>query len=486
MRMAGYLRTLVAIVMATAMHSVAQATDRGTCTNPGLLKPSIINIIVLPYVDYTTKRLSQVESQSGTELAGLIQEEALLLSTKYSLLGDVGVAAAVRLTGSPQECQVDKVFARLRSTFGKPLEVNLPAFLDTDVVIFIWGRFFREGKDLYVQSYARFRRLGNPDPGEMLQLTVGGEVFAAPLATESFTFAPRYISRQDFVLIQQNFLYTALVHKDPDDNSPARPLSNLLHPGALYGVGQPSGFYPWYEISTSLYDGGTQGGWVRTNVSLGSATLEDRLPELKFVNGIVGYFGSRAEYLVGLFNSPVYNAEPADAALRDYEKSITVTASPETVAVAYQLRALLFLLKDNQTRKSFQMTLPLVEEAAHVLPASSNARNLVGVIKTYLALSDQTEGIALKPLLDEFWTALSLDSADTIALTNCWTLYNIALSQQLRSKLRLPAGVSVGDLENEKSAITHSEIHGKPVNLVRTPSIDPWPSRDDIEDLRMK
>lgn len=473
MRITTSAKILAVMVIAAAFTEAAHASAWATCTEPHhFWNRGGVTILVLPYADYTTETSTQTESLTGLDLAGLIQTEILLAAQKY-WSAQYGSPTAVRLMGGPQDCQVDKILGRLRSMERSRDFVALP----DSALVFVSGRLFKEGKDFYVQSYATFRRFGDPDPGEMLELPVGERTLAAPLATQSVAFAPRYITEKDLNEIRSKFRSTITVHERPDESSPVRPLTASFAENADFYVTHREG--KWIHI---FYSGGE--GWIDAGITLGHTTLADRLPELKFLDGLVGYlscrFDSVLEHAVA-HEGPRYHlftqhdAIAANAAFIEYEKTPAAASAPETVAVADQLRALMLFLHGEQSRETFRAGLPLLEEAANVLASSSKARNMAAVVKAYLAFSDPAQRIAFKPLVNEVWTALALDPTDTTAVTNCWTLYDAALSRRYRDKLDLPPGVSVDNLERNKSAMTSIELRGKPVKLVQPTAIAPWP-----------
>src|SRR5207245_1233931 len=101
-------------------------------------------------------------SPVGTELAGLIQADTLLAISRY------GRVAAIRMLGRPADCQPDRVLESLLAQFGNGRPSR--------AVVMVWGRIFRTAGEIYVQSYASFRRFVPNDPGEMLQLPLGDRI----------------------------------------------------------------------------------------------------------------------------------------------------------------------------------------------------------------------------------------------------------------------------------------------------------------------
>ncbi len=475
MRITASRKMLAVMVVSAAFTEAAQASTWATCLEPHhFWNRGGVTILVLPYADDTTETSTQTESPTGLDLAGLIQTEILLAAQKY-WSAQYGSPNAIRLMGRPQDCQVDKILGKLRSMERSRDFVALP----DNALVFVSGRLFKEGEDFYVQSYATFRRFGEPDPGEMLELPVGERTLAAPLATQSVVFAPRHITEKDLNEIRTKFRSSIIVHERPDESSPARPLTASFAENSYADFSVTHREGKWIHI---FYPGGE--GWLDAGITLGNTALADRLPELKFLDGVVGYlscrFDSVLEHAVA-HEGPRYHlltqhdAIAANTALIEYEKTPAAAAAPETVAVADELRALMLFLHGAQSREGFRAGLPLLEEAANVLASSSKARNMAAVVKAYLVFSDPAQRIAFKPLVDEVWTALALDPTDTTAVTNCWTLYDVALSSRYRDKLDLPPGVSVDNLERNKSAMTSIELRGQPVKLVQPTAIVPWP-----------
>jgi hypothetical protein len=267
----------VTVVFVALVHHSAFAGMAIPCSAPSMFPDSDLTVFVFPFVDYTSPDSSQVESPVGTELSGLIQTDTLLAIGRY------GRVAAIRMLGRPSHCQPQEVLNTLMEEFGNGRRDR--------AVVMVWGRIFRAGTENYVQSYASFRRFVRNDPGEMMQLPLGDGVLAAQLAAQTLTFPPRRVSDDDLKQIRERYAKESIVHEEPDEQSPGKPLLSLFpqeHRAAYYMTDVQG---DWIRIRTQT----GQEGWILGRAMLGQQSLSSRLPEMKFVEGVAGYFGFRAQ-----------------------------------------------------------------------------------------------------------------------------------------------------------------------------------------------
>ena len=427
-----------------------QAAMVSRCPAPGMFPDSDVTVFVFPFVDYTSKDSSRFESPVGTELAGLIQADTLLAISRY------GHVAAIRMLGDPDECQPDRVLERLLAEFGNGRRER--------AVVMLWGRIFRTGSETYVQSYASFRRFVPKDPGEMVQLPLGDRVLAGQLASQAFTFPPRHVSEDDLQAIRDRFAKENIVHEKADEQSPGKPLLLLFPQGGrpVYYMTDNQG--DWIRIHTQS----GQEGWILARAMLGQQSLSTRLPELKFVEGAAGYFGFRAQ------PSPD-KAELADKALRGFEASPLSDTAPPALAVAKELRGMLLLLAQNQSDSAFDQSASLFAEAATVLPSSSTAGNLASVVALYRDWKQPGRKLNFQDNLNRFWSSISSNPDDRVALTNCWTLIKVASNPAFRSRFTFDPPLSDQDLARDARNMEGLQLGGSQVRLAQAEPVVPWP-----------
>jgi hypothetical protein len=448
-RAAGVL-ALAATFIALA-HSFAWAGMMSPCTAPGMFPESHVTVFVFPFVDYTTPESSQVESPVGTELAGLIQADTLLAISRF------GRVAAVRMLGRPLECRPELVLEDLMREFGSGRPDR--------AVVMVWGRIFRADNEIYVQSYASFRRFVEKDPGEMIQFPLGQRGLAAQLATQTLTFSPRHVSEEDLKQIRDQFAKENIVHERPDEQSPGKPLL-LLFPQErrpAYYMSAEQG--NWIRIHTQT----GQQGWILARAMLGQKSLSVRLPEMRFVEGIAGYFGFRA-------GPTPAKAEMADAAFRAFEDSPLSATAPAAVAVSKQLRGMLVLLVQNQSDAAFDRAASLLVEATNVLPSNSAVSNMASVVEFYREWKQPNRKLDFEESINRFWVSVSANPDDQTPLTNCWTLFDVARNPDFHNRFTFKSSVSVQDLARRAHDMEKVQVGGREVRLAHARPVVAWPS----------
>jgi len=445
------LRTLsVLAAFFVLSQGLATAGMIARCASPSMFPDSDVTVFVFPYVDYTSTDLSQMESPVGTELAGLIQADTLLAISRF------GNVAAIRMLGRPSECQPESVLRDLLDAFGSGRPDR--------AVVLLWGRIFRVDTEIYVQSYASFGRFVHGDPGEMIQLPVGDRTLAARLASQTLSFPPRHVNEDDLKQIRERFAKENIVHDSPDERSPGKPLL-LLFPNdrqPAYYMTDSQG--DWIRIHTQT----GQDGWILARAMLGKQTLSGRLPEMKFVEGVSGYFGYRAH------PTPA-KAELADDALRTFENSSLSATAPMAAAVSRQLRGMLLLLAQGQSTSAFDKASSLFAEAAAMLPSSSAVTNMASVVSFYSDWSQPSPKVNFQEAVNRFWTSISANPDDRMALTNCWTLYTLARNPAFRTRFAFDPPLTEQDLAQKAQQMEEVQLGGSPVRLAHASPVVPWP-----------
>ena len=439
-----------AVLLVALTHNTASAGMIARCGDTGIFPDSDVTVYVLPYVDDTSPESSRVESPVGTELAGLIHADTLLAISRF------GHVAAIRLTGNPTDCEPNLVFDRLKRKFSSVRPEH--------AIVMLWGRIFRVENEIYVQSYASFRRFDAHDPGEMIQFPFGDRVLAAQLATQALTFAPRHVSVEDLKEIRDRFAIENIVHQRPNEQSPGEPLLILLSREGVpaYYVIETQG--NWIHIHTLT----GQDGWILASAKLGQESLSRRLPEMRFVEGVVGYFGFRA-------HPTAARAELADSALVGFEESPLSAAEPTPIAVSKQLRGMIQLLAGNQSDEAFMKSASLLAAAAEVLPSSSSASNIATVVWVYGEWKLPSHKLNFQKSVNKFWVSISADPHDITALTNCWTLYTVAGNPAFRNRFTFDPQLSEQQLNQRAQGLESVQLGGSQVRLAHAVPVAAWP-----------
>jgi hypothetical protein len=453
-----------AIALAVALLSLTPgriwAGMIAQCADPAMFSESDITVIVFPFEDHTSEESVPDESPVGTELAGLIQVDTLLAISRF------GSVAAIRMLGSRFECEPQNVLADLMGRFGDgPRE---------RAVVLVTGRIFRAGAETYVQTSASFQRFVRDDPGEILELPLGDRLLAARLATQSLAFAPRLVSDADLRLVRERFARQNVVHERPDEASPGAPL--LAVDGATGDAGlrfpaeRPAYYVTDVEgdwIHIRVFNG--QQGWMLAHALLGEQALSARLPEMRFVEGVAGYFGFRAR-------PTAEKAESAIAALRGFEDSPLSSTTPDAMAVAKQLRGLIQLLAEGQSPAAYERAAPLFAEAAAADPASSAVSNMAAAVALYRDWRQPGRTIGFEEAVDRFWSSVSANPHDVMPLANCWQMFAVARNPAFRGRFSFAPHFTEAELARDQHDMEQVRVGGEPVRLEHTVPVVRWPA----------
>lgn len=431
-------------------HRNALAAMIAPCSAASMFPDSDVTVFVLPYVDFTTPEASNLESPVGTDLAGLIQADTLLAISRF------GHVAAIRLTGKPADCQPDLVFKHLLSDFGgaKP----------QGGIVFLSGRIFRVHDEIYVQSYASFSRFVRNDPGEVVRLPFGDKFLTAQPAAQSFAFTPRRVTQDDLAKIRDRFARQSIVHASANETSPGKPLLVLFPDNHLPAYYMTDTQGEWIHIHTQT----GQDGWILARAMLGTESLSARLPEMKFVEGLAGYFGFRAQ------PSPA-KAELAQAAFLAFEQSSLSFAAPVPLAASKQMRGMLQLLASNQSPASFSQTAALFAEGADAAPSNSPASNFATVVRLYSLWRQPDARIPFQDTVNKFWMSISADPNNQTAIQNCWTMYTVAGNPAFRDRFTFAPALTQAELQERARTLETVQLNGKQVSLAETIPVAPWP-----------
>ena len=445
------LAGILLFLLSVTPYRNALAAMVAPCSAASMFPDSDVTVFVLPYIDFTTPDTSNVESPVGTDLAGLIQADTLLAISRF------GHVAAIRLIGKPADCQPELVFKHLLDEFGgsKP----------QGGIVFLSGRIFRVNDEIYVQSYASFSRFVRNDPGEIVRLPFGDKFLAAQPPSQSFAFTPSRVTQDDLAKIRDRFARQSIVHESASESSPGKPFM-VLFPNErrpAYYMTDTQG--EWIHIHTQT----GQDGWILARAMLGTESLSSRLPEMKFVEGLAGYFGFRAQ------PSPA-KAELAQAAFLAFEQSALSFAAPVPLAASKQLRGMLQLLASNQTPASFSQTASLFAQGAGAAPSNSPASNFATVVALYALWRQPQAKIPFQDTVNQFWMSISADPNYQTAIQNCWTMYTIAASPAFRDRFVFSPPLTPDQLRERARNLESVQLNGKQVSLAETlPAVSPWP-----------
>jgi hypothetical protein len=109
-----------------------------------------------------------------------------------------GSAASPMQLRNDEGRTVEGVTSRLLGTLGGATDIVKPG----RGLVLVWGRVFREGDTLLLQSFVQFLRR---DVDESVDLRIGGQPFSARLSSQAFACLPRRIAMADMESIRAQF-----------------------------------------------------------------------------------------------------------------------------------------------------------------------------------------------------------------------------------------------------------------------------------------
>ena len=402
------------------------------CRRPFVFQAAAVNVVVLPY--QSAPGLTAA-GDLGEHLAGLLQLEVLRAIAKF---GSVG---AVQMVGSEADCDPELVVAKLLGrTPGAAATVR-----KGNGLVVVWGRFYREGGNVFVQTFCRFLRSG---VSETLEITAAGRPFAGQISGQAFACAPRKVTVADLANFEQQFRRSTIVRQTPQETAGGSPMSQGPLP---YWISDTQG--DWMKIASQ---DGPVGVDSSERLGTDSWSLVRWLPELTYIEGMVGYLRTRiAAQQAGVVRTEWI--ESSARALSDYDSAAQVPAGDGgppapgwrtglSAAVQLQLRGIMTATRPRAGAEDYTAALQLFERAAALLPQDGSARNLAAMMQLSIALSSRQPGSSPMLAADSLLQALSADPGNTLLLANLENAYEVLLAPQ--------AGGAAALTDDERRAVT--------------------------------
>ncbi len=440
-RVAGPL--LVKLMLGAGALVGAQPAVAGgftACEQPFIFEGSAANIVPL---EYTATSVDLAASQD--ERMARLQETAQRLSWLFKLdswhqptYGSLGVVSHMFL-GRP--CHSDEVLGQLLvGGSGPPVRQG-------QILIMLQGRIFIEDEQIFIQSRVRgFRRQSDqfdyvfPMEGnfasENLSVSLDGseDRLFISLPVLDVTFAPRVVSEELFNNMNAAFIRASKVFPLPNE---AMPGENLV-----FHADQPQAFSVritndpgWIEVE-NIFGGQPSRGFIRVSPEA-SRFLHRSLPELDFVNGVLGFLRlQQARNSLEFAPTPESAWRQTANALSRYLGNELTADEPEARALAHGMIG--FVLASHVgdwpgARKAFL-------RAAELSPTDSHYRNALGVTDTVLCCSEK----GAPPYRDParwFADAVSVDPQNGEALGNLLQFLEFLAATEMR-----PEGVDTTNL----------------------------------------
>lgn len=447
-------RAAASLLTAAALAASAGAAGAGgftACDNPFVFDRAAANIVPVEYlatsVDRESKQAGRLEriQQTAQHLAWLVK----LDSWHQPTYGSLGVVAHMFFR---KKCDPDEVLAELiRGAAVAPIGPG-------QVLVMLQGRIFIEGDEIFLQSRLRGFRRNEVRPGaadrlsgyfadEGLSVALGGGAhrLRASLPSLDVTFAPRALTFAELDRIDQSFEKASIVYPDREVTEAGKPLR--------FAADRPQAF------RVQLFDGGK---WLKIEDIFGgvsgfihadptaSAILHASLPELDFLNGLLGFLRvSQALNGADYPPPPKSAARHARASLARFVASERTAEDVEARALAAALSGVLAAAVGDdwaEARERF-------DAAAIAAPYRGAYRNLLGLADAMLCCAGAPRPGFADPTR-AFADSLSLAPDDREALLNL-DAFLALLSQTAKP----PAGIDTSRL-TERRAVVRKVVAG--------------------------
>jgi len=432
-------RSLVALALVVLPARALAIEIAVPCETPSVFSAAAVNVVVLPYSLPST--FTGPSTNAGEQIAGLVQLETVLAIAKF---GSIGVT---QLVGDTRRgCTPDIVLDKLLGRQGGARE---PMRLGSGLIL-IWGRIFQSGSDLFLQSFIRFLRAGID---ESVDIAVRDRSLKGLLSTQAFACAPRKIAIKDIDEAQRQFRSARLLYSKPDASSPSVKIPDGAGPLA-YWVTDLRGEWVQLEPMDRGSNRKFERGWLQVRATDAQWSLRRQMPELYFVEGAAGYLMARVRSDRSTIVEP--SLQGADSAIARYTDAwgsgavlgsdAAAGGTPLAVAVPRQLRGVIALLRGGGSDAALTEARAQFERAASLVPHSTNARNLVTIMRVAQAYRQPSADQPLKRFVDEARGLLGADPDNVAILMNLDTIYDLVLAPNPAA----PASWSLSASEREQ------------------------------------
>jgi hypothetical protein len=405
-----------ATLVPTAMRE-AQAGMLAACEAPsGFAGP--VQVFVLQYgFEPSAREVDQRLVETARRLSYLIQLDVLANDSYGSI---ASILLQEEQSGS---CLASEVQNRL---------LGSGALQPGQAVALEWGRIYREGDDVLVQTYLRFLRV---DPQERrfaderfaVALTDPPARLEGSLPTQSIAFPPRRLSAKQLDRIDADWREAARLYDRPGTGGSARALPSPEERFAYYVREMTADGWLGVELS----QGGGR-GWLKADPQVGRS-LRELLPELHFLEGVIGYLSYRQAADARSFPVP-----PARWMLERIERNFSGFLNPPGEASVLAL-TLLGTLQAFATPDQTAAGLELLREALHRQPEDGKLRNLAAMAELRQCCAGDGTSPLLKQIPQMLLAGLAVDPNNTELLANLQAIYAWLAGQPAGSEVRRAA-----------------------------------------------
>jgi hypothetical protein len=390
------------------------------CETPRVFSGAAVNALILPY-RYTGPKRFYPLSETGDKLSRILQLEVLFSMLKH---GDVGSTV---LMGKPGKCNVKSVLKKLMGhPIGYPGEL-----LPGRALVILSGRIFEDGDDIYLQSYLQFFRRGEIESIRIELKGPGGQhiEFTGHLPENEITFNPRLISHEDIQSIQNEFIQSTIIRPNPDLSSDGTSLAEWPAWSRFsYWVTDVDN--NWIHIQSQI---DKTHGWVRARIDPWSWPLRRKMPELAFVDAVVGYL----RYQVGHHEKDVEPAHPntiqmIDDALKAYKEYAGSRLAQLPMAVGNSMLGMIKISSaqtEAERNKAMESVIPLFVRARKLVPYSADVRNLEAISRIYIDTRKKLEKENSLKIVKKLLDAIAVEPDNESVLVNLTHLYKYFVLQ---------------------------------------------------------
>ncbi len=477
-------RWLIGLVITLALASVsvpARAGGMASCGEPFIFPGSAANIVALEYksaVDDPADRAFQARLRETARQLSWLTKMGSWHAPTYGSLGVISYLAFDR------PCEADEVRDMLLDRRGGALET----LRQNQALVVLSGRIYREGDRIFIQSFLQGLRRG--EPGEILpeSLRLEAGALGADQALETglplltITFEPRELSMRRLERIQELFTVSSALYAEPDPTAPATPLDFDTDQPMAFSVRLHGGGH-WLEAG-SHFTG--QKGFIRIDPRL-SNTLNTLLPELEFVNGLLGYLRIRQGADSGYPPAPRGSVVTVRRAFERFVTHPATANDTRALALAESIMGILEVI-DRPDALAWGRARERFKAAVETAPFVSTHRMLLAMAETRLCCVERNG-----PSIDDadpvghLVNALSVEPQSRTALANLDGVFGVLEARAAAGMT--PPGIDVSELSARRAKVQALRTVQRRADLMRPadPSTPPpvlFPSQPD-EDIRL-
>jgi len=428
------LGAIAAVLALSAGLGPARAGGIAPCYDPFVFSGSPVNVFTVEYESPQNDRpIRPGETRENRDLKKTAQQLTWLIKLDAFLTTRFGGLAVVTALdeGPPGACRPETLLGRLMGMRG----VRGPQ--PGQALLFLYGRIYQEGQEIFLQSYLQRVRLASGELAPLPErLSVAlksdqGEAIdvSAAVPGDVVVFPPRRLLVPDLGHITELFSVSGRIYKDKDSTSPSRPWRFDPSQPTAFAVEavDPSG---WIRIQPYLAIDDIQPGWIRVDPEAGKL-LHQRMPELDFMRGEIGYVRLRQTYDAPQFKSDTSRAA-LTAAMKEAFGRYGANArendreAPARSAALAMVGAASAVQAEGGAIEPWQEARNRFLDASRADPSNVGARNLLALAEVALCCGGPRQAEQPAAALNALLDVLAVRPNDRDALANLDDFYRYA------------------------------------------------------------